>query len=332
MGKQASKTLIGAFVAGSIILVIAALLILGSGKFLKETKTYVLYFEGSVKGLNVGSPVMFRGVKVGQVTDILVRFDPADMSIHIPVIIEVEPDRISGVSKLKDPEQYMRQLLERGLYAQLELQSVVTGQLMVNFDIAPDKTARFLGIKGEYPELPTIPSSLERLTKTIEQLPLDDLFNKLVQAVDGIEKIVNSPDILNTIQSLKQTLEDAQGVLHNLDSQIGPIFASLENTSVSARQAFLQVQKTLAFEEGVPAELAAGINETFATARDALNQAEQTLVAVKSFASDDSGLSRELNKTLQELSAAARSIRFMADYIERHPESLLRGKGTSQGE
>ncbi|KPK02262.1 MAG: hypothetical protein AMK71_02855 [Nitrospira bacterium SG8_35_4] len=332
MSKQASKTLIGAFVAGSVILVIAALLILGSGKFLRETLTYVLYFEGSVKGLNIGSPVMFRGVKVGQVTDILLRIDPSDMSLHIPVIIEVEPDRISGVSRLRDPKKYMEQLLERGLRAQLELQSVVTGQLMVNFDIYPDKPARLIGIKSEYSELPTIPSSLERLTKTIEQLPLDDLFNKLVQAVDGIEKIVNSPDIIDTIQSLKQTLEDAQGVLDNLDRQIGPIFNSLESTSASARNAFTQVQKTLSFEEGVPSEIAAGINETFAAARDALNQAEQTLAAVKSFASEDSGLTSELNKTLKELSAAARSIRFMADYIERHPESLLRGKGTPQGE
>jgi paraquat-inducible protein B len=271
-------------------------------------------------------------VKVGQVTDILLRFNPSDMSVHIPVIIEVEPDRISGVSKLKDPQKYMQQLLELGLRAQLELQSVVTGQLMVNFDIYPDKPARIVGIKSEYPELPTIPSSLERLTKTIEQLPLDDLFNKLVQAVDGIEKIVNSPDIINTIQSLKQTLEDTQGVLHNLDSQIGPIFTSLENTSASARNAFTQVQKTLAFEEGVPAEIAASVNETFASARGALDQAEQTLAMVKSFASKDSGLARELNNTLRELSAAARSVRFMADYIERHPESLLRGKGTPEGE
>jgi paraquat-inducible protein B len=254
------------------------------------------------------------------------------MSVYIPVIIEVEPSRISGVSENKDPEEYMDQLVDEGLKAQLELQSVLTGLLTVNFDFHPDKQARYTGIKTEYPELPTIPSSLERLTKTIEQLPLDDLFNKLVQAVDGIEKIVNSPDIIDTIQSLKQTLEDAQEVLHNLDAQIGPIFTSLEDTSVSARAAFNQVQTTLEFKEGVPAELAKGINETFAAARDALGQAEQTLVTVKGFASKDSGLARELNNTLKELSAAARSIRFMADYIERHPESLLRGKGKSEGE
>jgi paraquat-inducible protein B len=332
MSKQANKTLIGTFILGSIILIIAAVLILGSGKFFTETIKYVLYFEGSVKGLNVGAPVMFRGVNVGQITDILLRFNPSDMSVYIPVIIEVEPSRISGVSENKDPEEYMDQLVDEGLKAQLELQSVLTGLLTVNFDFHPDKQARYTGIKTEYPELPTIPSSLERLTKTIEQLPLDDLFNKLVQAVDGIEKIVNSPDIIDTIQSLKQTLEDAQEVLHNLDAQIGPIFTSLEDTSVSARAAFNQVQTTLEFKEGVPAELAKGINETFAAARDALGQAEQTLVTVKGFASKDSGLARELNNTLKELSAAARSIRFMADYIERHPESLLRGKGKSEGE
>jgi len=332
MSKQASKTLIGSFVAGSVILIIAVLLVLGSGKFLKETMTYVLYFEGSVKGLSIGAPVVFRGVKVGQVKDILLRFDPADMSLQIPVIIEVDPERISGISRLRDKKQYMQQLIDRGLHAQLELQSFVTGQLMVNFDISTDKTARLVGIKSEYPELPTIPSSLERLTKTIEQLPIDELFNKLVLAVDGIEKIVNSPDIFNTIQSLKKTLEDAQGILHNLDGQIGPIFASLESTSGSAREAFQQVQKTMSFKEGVPAELATSVNETFTAARDALTQAEQTLETVKRFASENSGVASNLNDTLKELTAAARSIRFMADYIERHPESLLRGKGEPQGE
>ncbi|UCD34191.1 MAG: MCE family protein, partial [Nitrospiraceae bacterium] len=176
MSKQANKTAVGAFVLGAIALAVAGVLIFGSGKFFADTDKYVLHFEGSVKGLNTGAPVMFRGVKIGSVTDILLRYDPVDLSVHIPVIIEVDRSRFSRINTVKERRTSINVLIERGLKAQLQLQSVVTGQLMVDLDFYPEDPVNLVGNNDiPYAEVPTIPSNLQKLTKTLEQLPLDEL-------------------------------------------------------------------------------------------------------------------------------------------------------------
>ena len=332
MSKQANKTVIGAFVIGAIALVVAGVLIFGSGRFLKERDSYVLYFEGSVKGLNIGSPVLFRGVKVGSVTDIRLRFDPEDLTVYIPVVIEVEPDRFSKGSNDKHPKQNVDLLVEKGLRAQLELQSMVTGQLMVNFDFQPDEPVNLTGIKSEYIELPTIPSDMEKLSRTIENIPFDELINKLTSAVGGLERVLNSPELIGSIQAAEKALKEINKLVKNVESQVAPLVSNIKNTSDAARSAFEQAEKTLTFEEGVPGELASGIKETLTSASDALKQTRHTLSSVQEVVAKDSDLVYKLNNTLHELSGAARSIRFLADYLERHPESLIRGKGSAKGE
>jgi len=139
MSKQPNKTVIGAFVVGAIVLLTAGVLIFGSGKFLEKTNLYVLYFQGSVKGLNVGSPVMFRGVKVGSVKDISLKYEPKDLTMFIPVIVEIEQGKfqpVSGAEKLE--RRSVEELIEYGLKGQLKLLSVVTGQLMIRSSISTE--------------------------------------------------------------------------------------------------------------------------------------------------------------------------------------------------
>jgi len=334
MSKQASKTKIGAFVLGAIALVVAGVLIFGSGKFLRDLEKYVLYFEGSVKGLNDGAPVMFRGVKVGSVTDIVLRYNPEDLAVYIPVIIEVERDRFKSVSGKKVIKAPIGELIDRGLRAQLQLQSMVTGLLMVDLDFYPDEPPKLVSEeKVGYPEIPTISSELQKLTKTIEQLPLDEIVNKLAKSLDGIEKIVNSPDLQGSISSLKKALDSADSLLVHIDKKVDPLMAQIEDTSDAARGVFVQAEKTLALEEGVPGELASNIKETLASAKDAmasasdaLKESKKTLAAYKGIVAEDSDVIYEVNTAMRELSEAARSIRYFVDYIDRHPESLLRGK------
>jgi paraquat-inducible protein B len=118
----------------------------------------------------------------------------------------------------------------------------------------------------------------------------------------------------------------------NVDSQVAPLVSNIKDTSNAARSAFEQAEKTFTFEEGVPGELALGIKETLTSASDALKQSSRTLSSVQEVVAKDSDLVYKLNNTLHELSGAARSIRFLADYLERHPESLIRGKGSAKGE
>ena len=341
MSKQANKALIGAFVVGAVVLAVIGILVFGSGKLLRDQETYVLYFEGSVKGLNIGSPVMFRGVKVGSVTDIMLQYNPDDLTINIPVVVEVERDRFESVSGKKRRKAPIKEIIDRGLRAQLQLQSMVTGMLLVDLDFYPDEPLEMAGDeRAGYPEIPTVISDLQKLTKTIEKLPLDQIVNKLSKSLDGIEKIVNSPDLQGSIASIKMALDAAEKLLVHIDKKVDPLIANIEDTSDAARGAlvkasktmdaatgaFVQAEKTLALEDGVPGELASNINETLSSASDALKEAKKTLAAYKGVVAEDSDITYELNTALRELAEAARSIRYFVDYIDRHPESLLRGK------
>ena len=226
MSKQANKTVIGIFVVGAIALAIAAVLILGSGKFFKQTFRAVCYFEGSVGGLNIGAPVVFRGVKIGSVTNVLLRFDSAKLIFVIPVYIEVEPDKVGVIGvRPKQVGENLKTFIDRGLRATLETQSFVTGQMQVGLDFHPDKPAKFAenGIDTKTPEIPTIPTPMQELAKKIQNLPIDKIFEKLASALDGIDKLVKSPEIPEAIRSVNLALGDVRKLVKDVDGQVGPL-------------------------------------------------------------------------------------------------------------
>jgi len=313
MSRQPNKTLIGAFVVGAAVLAVAGLFIFSSGKFLKETRTFVLYFDGSLKGLDVGAPVNFKGIKIGSVTDITVQIESEDLSdIRIPVFIEIDPDMIKESSALKNHEGYkkwrerkeemqkagklMKFMIERGLKAQLISQSMVTGKLMIQLDFHPDKPARYVAVDSDYPEIPTIPSRLDEIAKAIEEIPFKDLIAKATLTIEGIERLVNAPELKDTIVTLRETIQDLRNLIKNLDGGVGALTVNVEST----------LKKT----------------------SDALVQATNTLAAVQGELRDTTPVIRyELSNSLNELADAARSLNALTDYLQRHPESLLRGKG-----
>jgi paraquat-inducible protein B len=329
MSKKGNKTIIGIFVLGAVALVIAAILILGSGKFFKQTHTYVMVFDGSVKGLNVGSPVVFRGVKIGSVSDIAMLFDPSDMKIGIAVYVELGEGKARAVgmtaeewrsveAKQKDiMEEFIQQ---HGLKAQLESQSFVTGQLQIALDFYPDKPAKLVGVDPHYPEIPTIPMTLQEVGKKLQDLPLEEIFAKLLSTLEGIDKLVNSPELNESISNLNQALEGVQRLVQSVESRFGPLATSVEET--------VKDYGTLARNTNSKiGPLASNANEAIKAITAAAKQADKTLVEIRGLVGEDSPTTAELTKTLKELSGAARSIRIWADYLERHPEALIRGKG-----
>ena len=353
MRKQASKTLIGGFVVGAVALAVAGVLVFGSGRFLKQAFKFVMYFEGSVKGLKVGSSVVFRGVRIGTVTDILLRYNPADMSVQIPVIVEIEPDRVEvvgGIPAEADPKAAIGQLVERGLRAQLLMPNLVTGQLTVELDFHPEKPIRLVGGETRYPEIPTIPSPLEELSRRIEEVPIEEIFKKLLAAVEGIEEIVNSPEVKGIITSLNLAVEDLGGLVRNIDAHIAPLVSNLEKTLKDTRKLVRNINTQVTplastIEEAVEdygklarnvdgqiASLASSLAEALEEIRATLEQGRKTLAAAEDTIGEDSPLVYEFDNTLKEVGAAARSIRLLADYLKRHPEALIKGKGKSGGE
>jgi len=348
MSKQANKTMIGGFVLGAVALVVAGVLIFGSGRFLTERLTYVLHFEGSVKGLNIGSPVLFRGVKVGAVKDIRIQAESDLVTILIPVLIDLEPKRFGNPRRAEDPKANLERLIKAGLRARLELQSLVTGQLMVELDFHPDKPIKLVG-ESEYPEIPTIKSGMQELARTIEKLPLDQLANKLTSAISGLEKAVNSPEVSESIINLNKTLKETKRLVRNVNSRIEPLASSLEETIKEygklARDVDEQVEplasgvdkvlkdtrKLIRNVDGQVTPLLSSVRNTAKLADAALVQAEQTLSTIEGVAGKDSAVVYQLTNMMKELSAAARSIRNWANYLERHPEALIRGKSGSRG-
>jgi paraquat-inducible protein B len=322
MSKPANKTVIGIFVVGAIALAIAAVLILGSGKFFKQTLRAVCYFEGSVGGLNIGAPVVFRGVKIGSVTNVLLRLETSKLVFSIPVYIEIEPDKFTTIGpRPTKPGENFKVFIERGLSASLESQSFVTGQMQVGLDLRPDKPRKFSEFKFDpkTPEIPTTPTPMQELAKKIEKIPIDEIFDKLASALDGIDKLVKSPEIPQAIRSVNLALEDVRKLVKDVDAQVGPLASNLNETVKEVRGVVRNVDNRIG-------PLGASIEGTIKSVEATLTVAQKAIEKIEGTAGEDSTLVYELNKTLEEVRALARSIRVLSDHLERHPESVLWGK------
>ena len=358
MSKPVNKTMIGLFVVGAIALVVAAVGVLGSGKFFTEKLTYVMVFEGSVKGLNVGAPVVFRGVKIGAVSNIQVHFDYGTKAMTILVYAEFQQGKVHAVNVEEDlaktlgkqeQDVVMKELISRGLRAQLETQSIVTGQLQIGLDLDPDKPAVYKGIDKTVDEIPTIPTSLQELTKRLENLPIEEIFSKVNLAMDGIANLVQSPDLKESLVNLNITLKEVLSLVRNLDGQVKPLSTGLSETirdtrklvkNMDAQVASLGPNLNEAIGDGRKLiqkvddkvdPIGGSLVDMIAAATAAIKQAEGLLAELESSAGANSGLMYRLTETLRQVEKLARSLGVLADYLERHPEALVGGKGDAGG-
>jgi paraquat-inducible protein B len=338
MSKPANKTLIGAFVVGAVALALAAVVLFGSGKFFQKTDQWLTFFNGSVKGLNVGSPVVFRGVQIGQVTDIIVGFDAAKLEVLIPVFFEVDPEKFKDIgSRVETSGADMHKaLISRGLRAQLQMQSLVTGQLLINIDFYPDTPAQLIGIdqfkekislEGWW-EIPSVSTPLQELEKALSDINIKEITDDIKQAMNGIAKLATNPELHEGIGVLKNTLTDIQKLARNLDSKVDPLSTSLDQTLVEARAGIGDARK-LMNEQG-PA-LVSKIKKAAESATTALVQANTTLKSIENLAEEGTQLRHEVSAALTEISAASRSVRVLSDFIEQHPDAILRGRAKETG-
>ena len=330
MSKRTSKTVIGIFVISALALVVAAVLIFGSGDLLKERYKFVLFFKDSVKGLNVGAPVVFLGVKIGEVKDISVIQDPLNSSFYIQVIIELTSGKIKQsltkeTSGPKETYEYCNQLIKQGLRAQLGLQSVVTGQLQIELDFKPEEKGLLFGGNDQCQEIPTIPSTFEKFTKTLENLPLEEIVDKLTSSLNRIDALLNSPEIQEILKSMKLAMEDARQFSYKANKQIQPLIKKLD----AVLETYSKLAQKLDRQIG---PLASNVQEVIKMVTEASKQADKTLISIENVVSENSIPMVELTTALKEFSSAARSMRNLADYLNRHPETIVRGKTVDIGD
>ncbi len=320
MSKRANPTLIGAFVVGAVVLAIVAILLLSSGELFVRKPHFVLYFKESVKGLNIGSPVNFRGVNIGTVTNIQLVMGVSASDFRIPVIIEINPANFLRSEQMVTQmtggtNERLKGLIDAGLRAQLQLQSLLTGQLFIQLDFNPGSPVELVGDE-RYPEIPTIPTPIEKITRKLEDFPVEQVMNNLVSTSEGLTKLVNSPELHQSILSLNETLENINRLvtLPELQKSIASLRAALDDLGSLARNIDRRV-------EPLGSEMHATLDE----ARLAMTQARGTLESAQHLVSDEK-LLYAIDNALAEITSAARSVRDLTDFLERQPQSLLRGK------
>ena len=328
MSKPIGKPIIGAFVLGAIALAVAGLFVLGGGKFLKKKYMRVMYFDGSVKGLKVGAPVTFRGVEIGTVSDIAIRANTEDLTTRIPVIVEIDPDRIETTGG--QLENQLPQMIKRGLRARLELQSMVTGQLQIELDYMPDTKVKLVGGKSKYAEIPTVPSIMSKFAKDLEQIPIQEIGHRVSAVLAGIEKFMDNPELGQSVKNLNQTILNLQKLVKDVGSHVDPILGSATTAIGHADELVLNVNKQFDPLAADVKKTAAAVTGAADAARPALKEAERAFANIAALTGKGSEERRQLDRTLKELRSAARSIKVWAEYLERHPEALIRGKSKSK--
>jgi len=263
-----------------------------------EKKMFLLKFNTSVRGLSPGAPVEFRGIQIGEVLDLKLEYDTIKKSFEIPVLIVIEPERVS-IKKDKSSKNSGNMIdywVAKGLCAQLRSGNLVTGQQFVSLDFFPD-TVAFAPVSHDdiYPVIPTLPTQFEEiglkvshLIAKLDKLPIDQIGNDLRDTIHGAKRVINSPEIVKTLHAIQPAIKEIQDLTDHLRTQTTPEMDAV------------------------------------------LKQAQQSLANFQAVIEKDSPLQYHMKDVLGELSDAARSLRILAEFLESHPESIVMGKGTEK--
>lgn len=340
MSKRANPTAIGAFVVGALALAVAGIITLGGMQLFKKELPFVMFFDGNIGGLDVGAPVEIRGVKIGTVTKIRL-FAGAKNIGKIGVYVSIDPALLPKDAAVRRSVDAVESLIKQGLRAQLKTQSLLTGLLLVYLDFFPGTPITLVRLDPDVQEIPTIPTTLEQLQARLEKfidklgtINIDELVKDVSVTLKGAKDLMSSPELKAAVVSADTTLksadtalksadkaiQEAQIVLKRLDGKLETVGANTDAALVETRELMAQAKKSLAKIDAQVEPLATSI-------RDASTSAQGTLRTVDRSMDGDSRVGYEALRALRDVADAARSLKALADYLEQHPEALLRGKG-----
>jgi paraquat-inducible protein B len=332
MSKKSNPTLIGGFVIGAVALLALAVVLFGGSELLSKRAYYVAYFEEQTKGLRVGSNVILNGVRVGYVSEIALLIDETEFETMTRVTLEILPDTYVPLRDGKPVSEDVRDVIshevllrDAGLRAQLEVESFVTGQLLIRLDMRPDTPIELSGLESEHPEIPTIRSNIQEMlarlqewiTSIREDVDIEGLAEAAEGALQGFAALTNSPDLHDGLSGLNSLINDQ-------DTQA--LGTSLRGALDQISNAAAEVDVFLSDADEGLASLTTDLKPVLANLGSTLESAERTLDAARLQLGGDSEQAYQLQSTLREIEGAAVALREFFDYLERNPEALIRGK------
>lgn len=317
MSSKSYKTIVGLFVLGGLALFAAGVILLGSGKIFSNALEYTMYFNGSVSGLSVGAPVVFRGVPMGSVTHISLVASSRDNNITIPVTVSIDDSSFIRPNGERISEEgqalIIHKMIEHGLRARLQMASLITGQSRVELDFFPNSPINYRSSDPEW-EIPTVPSPIDTLQRTLARLPLEQIADSLTSILHNISDAVGEGQIQAALNKFGYAFDS-----------MGSFF-----TDPAVRKSFTDVMSqvdkaTRSIQIEIPGAIA-----SFTEAMQGLAKVSSSISKVANSAEyavgRDSPTMNDLRRLLKDAAAAARSLKNFADMLERNPEALLKGR------
>lgn len=331
MTKRANPTVIGAFVVGAVVLIATAFAVFGGSQIFKQKNRFVTVFDEPTNGLRVGANVLLNGVRVGYVSDIDLVIDEVNFETDTLVILELLPEDIKTKSGLRITADFAETfdhatlINNAGLRATLQIESFVTGQLQVVLGLWPETDAVMRAVDPLYPEIPTITSNIQELLNEVqtwfadvrENVDLGGFSKRLNNVLQALDDLARSDDVRQSLAGLNRLVNDED--VQQLGARLELTLDELRLASVAASNLFNEASEDINV-------LTADLRPVLRQLSSALDETEQTLRVAKSQLKGDSEQLYRLGETLDELERAARSVREFFDYLERNPETMLRGK------
>jgi paraquat-inducible protein B len=334
MSRRANPKLVGAFVLAAIALLVGAALVFGSFTFFEVTRKFVVFFQGSVDGLTQGSAVLFRGVPLGRVVDVGIRYDPADSSFEIPVIIEIRPGVIGRYSPPAAPNtKLIEQLINAGLRARLESASLVTGQQVVQLNFYPGTPIKLQKTDLPYDQVPTVPSPTQQIMSSVDVAARDlpTLIKEATAVLDRFRAFL-SPENEAAVHSL---LENAAAAIKTLEVDavsLGPLIGGAESTLSSAGQLTTHLDGVVQDNrEDIRATLR-NFREATVTVNKLMDQLNQVVatnrIPIRNFTE---GTLPDLTALIIDARTAVDKATTILDSLERNPTRFIFGNKMGQG-
>ncbi len=344
-GKKTDSRLIGAALLGAVALVITAVMIFGSGKVIDDRPRAVIYFDGSVNGLSAGAPVTLRGVKVGEVLDVRLRADFGAHQVTIPVYVAFNRGSAQVVGANGRPTAVsLAGAIDSGLRAQLQMQSVITGQLYVELSFMPEVPARLVGQDKSVPEIPAAPRILDTLKNELSGIPLQEIGRSTVRVLNLMDGLLGAPEVRKVLAEGAGSSSELHRLLGELRVQVKPVSGGVVEASASAvhalgeaqdvarvlrdqvGQTLEQIRQTLKTYETQGATVGREIQATLRTVEQTLRQADMAAAGLAGMVGEGGPARADIDQILRNLVAATRALRGLSETLERNPNALITGK------